>query len=56
MMSALREMHEADFVHRDVKPDNFMIDNGVVKVIDFGLSSQYRKDGVHNTHQSMGGF
>ena len=50
MLEALKEMHMADYVHRDVKPDNFMIDKGVIKLIDFGISSQYIKDGVHNTH------
>jgi len=25
MLAALREMHEVKYVHRDVKPDNFMV-------------------------------
>jgi len=49
MLEALKEMHEANYVHRDVKPDNFMVAaDGVVKVLDFGLSFKYRRDeGVH---------
>eukprot|EP00928_Gymnodinium_smaydae_P000711 TRINITY_DN10275_c0_g1_i1.p1 TRINITY_DN10275_c0_g1~~TRINITY_DN10275_c0_g1_i1.p1 ORF type:complete len:535 (+),score=103.95 TRINITY_DN10275_c0_g1_i1:67-1671(+) len=41
---AIFYMHEANVVHRDMKPENFLllnagpIDNNVLKIIDFGLS------------------
>ena len=50
MLSALREMHEAMFVHRDVKPDNFMVHKGQVKIVDFGLTAQFIKQGKHIVH------
>jgi serine/threonine protein kinase len=56
MMAALKEMHDRDYVHRDVKTENFMIDNDVVKIIDFGLSHYFMKEGKHTPHQSIGGF
>lgn len=35
----LHHMHQAGFVHRDVKPQNLMIDHkGHVKLLDFGLT------------------
>ena len=48
-------MHNAGFIHRDIKPNNFVMGlNGtptqnLVYVIDFGLSKPYKdmKRGVH---------
>lgn len=39
VLSALREAHAAEIVHRDVKPENVLISNdGRVKVADFGVA------------------
>jgi serine/threonine protein kinase len=36
---AVNSVHEMNFVHRDLKPDNVLIDNhGHIKLTDFGLS------------------
>jgi serine/threonine protein kinase len=36
---ALFSMHEQGWIHRDVKPDNFLVSNqGAVKLIDFAIS------------------
>ena len=37
--------------HRDLKPENILIDikrKDKIKVIDFGTSQPYAKDGMHN--------
>jgi len=34
-------------MHRDIKPLNFRVHKGKVFITDFGLATEYEKDGVH---------
>ncbi|MGZ5481981.1 MAG: protein kinase domain-containing protein [Pyrinomonadaceae bacterium] len=45
LASALAAAHKAGVVHRDIKPENIMTrnDDGIVKVLDFGLAKAIRK-------------
>ena len=53
IVSRLEFIHSRNFIHRDVKPDNFLIGTGknqnLVYAIDFGLAKKYRdsKTGLH---------
>lgn len=40
----LAYLHEHDWVHRDVKPDNFLVnDRGAVKLIDFAIAQKVKR-------------
>lgn len=39
IVSGLAFLHSKRIIHRDVKPTNLLISNGVIKVADFGCSS-----------------
>jgi casein kinase I family protein HRR25 len=48
-------MHERNYIHQDVKPDNYRVTaNGCVKILDFGLVNEYRTNGVHKGEGRFG--
>lgn len=41
--AALGHMHQAGWIHRDVKPDNFLVNKeGIVKLIDFSIAQKIK--------------
>lgn len=51
MITRIEFVHSRGYIHRDIKPDNFLMGvykkKNVVHVIDFGLSKRYVRDGKH---------
>ena len=46
MIARFQYMHSRNYIHRDVKPENFVIGlrkkSNVLYIIDFGLSKKFR--------------
>ncbi|GAB2267730.1 Casein kinase 1-like protein 1 [Dionaea muscipula] len=51
MMNRIEFVHSKSFLHRDIKPDNFLMGLGrranQVYIIDFGLAKKYRDTSTH---------
>ena len=51
MIARIEYIHSKNFIHRDIKPDNFLIGLGkrasLIHVIDFGLAKKYRDPKTH---------
>lgn len=55
LTSAISHAHENQIVHRDIKPQNILIDeNGVVKVTDFGIAVALSSTTITQTNSFLG--
>ncbi|KAH8881531.1 kinase-like protein [Thozetella sp. PMI_491] len=54
IVNAIEVIHNSGFMHRDVKPDNILLDrNGHIKLTDFGLSKSMRQTHSKQYYQEL---
>lgn len=59
MITIMKHLHSCGYIHRDLKPDNFVTgvnDKKKIYCIDFGLSRGYIKNGAHVEMESGKSF
>jgi serine/threonine-protein kinase len=55
LLNGISDIHEAKIIHRDLKPANiYLLKNGDIKILDFGLSKLIDFTSITNTGDQLG--
>lgn len=49
IICALKYLYEKKIIHRDIKPQNILINNNEIKICDFGFAKKYKENDLINT-------
>ena len=41
ILKGFKDLHAKMFLHRDVKPQNILVNNGILKIADFGFAQKF---------------
>ena len=44
MLEAVKSLHDVGFIHRDIKEDNFRVNQGKVFLVDLGSSKEFKDE------------
>lgn len=54
LVEGVEYLHKQGVCHRDLKPDNILIDNGRIKITDFGVSCVFHLEWERDCHKVRG--
>ena len=53
MLQAVHSIHEERIIHSDLKPANFLVVEGMLKLIDFGIAMAIQNDTTNIARDSQ---
>jgi len=54
ILDGMKAVHDKGVVHRDMKPENVLVDGDLPKIMDFGISGGHHLDNVTQSHHMLG--
>jgi len=54
ILEGMKAVHDKGVIHRDMKPENVLVDDGPPKIMDFGIAGGHHFENVTQTHHMIG--